>query len=97
VLRSDAGSILGDLSDGEIDAQTSAGAIELEVLGNFSRISAVSAAGSVRLTVPDGVYRIDADSSAGSTKVNVADDPDADRVIIAHSDAGNVTVDRFSG
>ncbi len=97
VLRSDAGSIHGDVSDGDVDAQTAAGGINLEVLGEFSRISAVSNAGSVRLTVPDGVYRIDADSSAGSSEVNVADDPDADRVIIAHSDAGNVTVDRFSG
>lgn len=97
VLRTEAGSIRGDLSDGDVDAQTSAGGIDLEVRGEFSRLSAVTAAGSVRLTVPDGVYRIDADSSAGSTDVNVADDPDADRVIIAHSDAGNVTVDRFSG
>jgi len=96
VLRSDAGSIHGDVSNGDVDAQTAAGGIDLEVLGDFSRISAVSNAGSVALTVPDGVYRVDADSSAGWTEVNIANDPDSDRVIIAHSDAGNVTVDRFS-
>lgn len=97
VLQSDAGSISGDVTHGDVDAQTSAGRIDLEMLGDFSRIAVVSGAGSVRLTVPDGVYRIDADSSAGWTEVNVADDPDADRVIIAHSDAGNVTVDRSQG
>jgi hypothetical protein len=97
VLRSDAGFIHGDVSDGDVDAQTSAGGIDLDVLGGFSRISAVSNAGSVVLTVPDDVYRVDAGTSAGSTEVDVADDPDATRVIIAHSDAGNVTVDRFPG
>jgi DUF4097 and DUF4098 domain-containing protein YvlB len=97
VLRSDAGFIHGNVSDGDVDAQTSAGGIDLEVRGDFSRISAVSDAGSVMLTVPDGVYRVDAESSAGSTEVDVTDDPDAARLIVAHTDAGNVTIDRSSG
>lgn len=96
VLRSDAGSIRGVMTSGDVDAQTSAGEIELEVSGEFSRISAVSDAGSVVLTVPDGVYRVDAATSAGSTEVNVANDPNASRVIVAHSGAGNVTVNPFS-
>jgi hypothetical protein len=43
------------------------------------------------------VYRVDADSSAGFTDVNVATDPEAARVIEAHSGAGNVTIDHFPG
>lgn len=93
-LRSDAGSIRGDISDGDVDAQTSAGGIDLVVLGDFSRISAVSDAGSVSLTVPDDVYRVDADTSVGRTEVNVSTAPDAARVIVARSDVGNVTIDR---
>lgn len=97
VLRTDAGWIRGVISDGDVDAQTSAGGIDLEVLGDFSRISATSNAGNVRLTVPDDVYRLDADSSAGFTEINVATDPEAARVIKAHSGAGNVTIDHFPG
>ena len=96
-LRSDAGSIRGNISDGNVDAQTSAGVIDLEVVGDFSRISAVSDAGSVELTVPDRVYRVEAETSAGRTDVNVSTAPDAARVIIARSSAGNVTIDRSTG
>lgn len=53
----------------------------------------VSDAGSVNLTVPDGVYRVDADTSAGRTEIDVATAPDATRVIVARSGAGNVTID----
>lgn len=94
-LRTDAGWIRGDISDGDVDAQTSAGGIDLEVVGDFSRISAVSDAGSVRLAVPDHVYRVDADTPVGSTRVNVTTDPGAAREIVARSDAGNVTIDRI--
>ena len=97
MLRSDAGSIRGDVSEGDVDAQTSAVGIELEVLGDFSRILAVSDAGSVHLTVPDDVYRVEAETSVGRTRVNVSTDPDAPRVIISRSSAGNVTIDRMSG
>lgn len=95
VLRTDAGSIRGEISDGDVDAETSAGGIDLEVLGAFSRISAVSDAGSVHLTVPDDVYRVEAETSAGRTDVNVSTAPDARRVIIARSSAGNVTIDHL--
>jgi hypothetical protein len=97
MLRTDAGSIRGDISDGDVDAQTSAGGIDLEIFGDFSRVSAVSDAGSVTLTVPDDVYRVEADTSVGRTDVNVSTASDAERVIVARSDAGNVTVDHLAG
>lgn len=95
MLSSDAGWIRARVSDGDVDAQTSAGSINVEIRGDFARVSAISNAGSVRVSVPDGVYRVDAETSAGSTRVNVPTDPDATRVIVARSDAGNVTVDRL--
>ncbi|HSL24775.1 MAG TPA: serine hydrolase domain-containing protein, partial [Acidimicrobiia bacterium] len=67
----------------------------LAVLGDFSRISAVSDAGSVNLTVPDDVYRVDAETSVGRIEVNVSTAPEAARVIVARSDAGNVTIDHL--
>lgn len=95
-LRTSAGGITGDVTDGDVEATTSAGTIEMTVLGDFSSISAVTSAGSVRLTVPDDVFRVDANTSAGSVSTNVATDPDADRVIVARSSAGNITIDRIS-
>ncbi len=95
VLRTEAGWIRGDISDGDVDAQTSAGGIDLEIAGDFSRVAATSDAGFVRLAVPDDVYRVEADTSAGFTQINVATDPNAARVIVARSSAGNVTVDRI--
>lgn len=96
-LRSDAGWIRGTIRDGDVDAETSAGGIDLEVRGDFSRIWAVSDAGSVNLTVPDDVYRVEADTSAGRTEINVATAPNATRVIVARSSAGNVTIDHLTG
>lgn len=95
-LRTSAGGISGDVTDGDVEATTSAGTIDMTVLGDFSSLSAVTSAGSVRLTVPDDVFRVEADTSAGSITTNLATDPDADRVIVARSSAGNVTIDRIS-
>lgn len=94
-LRSDAGWIRGDIADGDVDAQTSAGGIDLKIRGDFSLVSAVTNAGSVRLSVPNDVYRVQAETSVGSTRIDVSTDPDAARVIVARSDAGNVTIDRL--
>lgn len=92
-LRTDAGWIRGSIADGDVDAHTSAGGIDLEVRGAFSRVSAITDAGSVRLGVPDDVYRVEAETSLGSTRVDVPTDPDAARVIVARSNAGNVAVE----
>ena len=76
---------------------TEIGAVDLDVVGEFTRISAVTSAGQVRLRVPDEAYRVDADTSAGDITTNVATDPDADREIYARSSAGSITIDRRSG
>lgn len=96
VMRSDAGRIQGDVTDGDVDAETSAGGIDLQIRGEFSRVSAVSSAGSVQLGVPDEPYRVEAEASAGRTDVNVATDPEAAREIVVRSGAGNVTIDRLA-
>lgn len=96
-LRTDAGSIRGDISDGDVDAETSAGGIDLEIVGDFSHIAAVSDAGSVNLTVPDYIYRVEAETSVGRTDVNVSTAPDAERVIVARSNVGNVTINHLPG
>jgi hypothetical protein len=94
-LWTDAGWIRGSIVDGDVDARTSAGGIDLEIRGDFAVASAVTDAGSVRLSVPDDVYRVEAETSVGSTDVDVPTDPDASRLIVARSNAGNVSVDRL--
>jgi len=95
-MRTSAGDIRGSVVSGEVDAQTSAGAITLTVSGSVERLSAVTSAGAIDLTVPDDVYRVDAETSAGSTDVRVRTDPASTRLIIAHTSAGSISIHRAS-
>ncbi|MFZ0014028.1 MAG: DUF4097 family beta strand repeat-containing protein [Acidimicrobiia bacterium] len=91
-LRSSAGDIIGEISDGDVDAETSAGRIELTLLGDFSSLSAITSLGAIELTVPDDVYDVGADTSAGSVTIDVRTDPAATRRIVAESSSGSIRV-----
>jgi DUF4097 and DUF4098 domain-containing protein YvlB len=91
-LHTSAGNITGTITDGDVEAETSSGSIELTVFGDFSSLSATTSAGNVDLTVSDEVYDVDADTSAGSVSVEVSTDPSASRHIIAESSTGSITI-----
>lgn len=95
MLRSSAGSIRGTLGDGDVDAETSAGAIDLDVSGSFQSLSAQTSAGFVDLKVPDRAYRVDAETSAGRTAIGVTTNPDSPIRIFARSSAGSITIGRM--
>ncbi|HSS09672.1 MAG TPA: DUF4097 family beta strand repeat-containing protein [Acidimicrobiales bacterium] len=94
-LSSSAGDVIADsLASTEVRAQSSAGSVDVAFKIEPHHVEARSSAGPVTVIVPPGgaAYRVDAHTSAGSTKVNVRTDPQSDRVIVADSSAGDVTV-----
>jgi len=91
-LVTSAGNITGMLADGDVEAESSAGRIELTVLGEFTSLSAITSAGNVELTVPDDLYDVDADTAVGSVSINVRTDPSAGRHILAETSAGSITI-----
>jgi hypothetical protein len=94
VLRTSAGAIAGTIRDGDVEASTSAGSIDLTLEGDFRDVSAVTSAGSVHLTLPDLVYDVDASTSAGEVTIDVRTDPDSELTVHARSSAGDVTIER---
>jgi len=78
----------------DVDAESSAGGIQLDCVTPPQRLRAVSSAGGVEVVVPDEPCRVDARTSAGQTIVGVVNDPRASRTITAQSSAGSVSVRR---
>jgi DUF4097 and DUF4098 domain-containing protein YvlB len=81
-----------DLDVTAFSATTSSGSIQASLYGATERINARTSAGSVELTVPDAAYDVDADTSSGAVRIQVTDEPDAARLISAHTSSGDVTV-----
>ena len=76
-----------------VRAQTDAGNVSLDIVGQPTRTEARSDAGNVRVVVPYGPYRVDAAAGAGNVKVEgVIRDDLAPQAIDALTDAGDVTV-----
>ncbi|HEY8548057.1 MAG TPA: hypothetical protein VIL36_23525 [Acidimicrobiales bacterium] len=93
--RSDAGSVTGvGLRSAHVTADSDAGSVSLDFARAPTAVAATSDAGTVEVVVPpDGeVYKVTADSDAGNVTTAVATAPDADRTIVATSDAGSVHV-----
>jgi hypothetical protein len=94
-LSSSAGHVDGvRLGSASVQADSSAGSVELSFTSAPTSVKATSSAGSVEVLLPhDGeAYRVDADSSAGSSEVSVRTDPSSSRTVVAHSSAGGVEV-----
>lgn len=87
-----AGTISGEVDRGTVVASTSAGSIGLTVTEQVDHLSATTQAGSVDLVVPDVVYAVDARTTLGRTHIQVDTAEDADHVIEARSEVGNVSV-----
>ena len=87
-----AGSINGEIDRGTVVASTSAGSIGLTVTEQVDHLSATTQAGGIDLVVPDVVYAVDARTSLGRTHIQVDTADDADHVIEARSDVGNISV-----
>jgi DUF4097 and DUF4098 domain-containing protein YvlB len=73
-------------------ATTSSGSIQASLYGATERVNARTSSGSVDLTVPDATYNVDADTSSGQVRIQVTDEPDAARLISAHTSSGDVTI-----
>ncbi|WP_426564888.1 DUF4097 family beta strand repeat-containing protein [Angustibacter sp. McL0619] len=94
-LSSSAGHVDGvRLGSANVQADSSAGSVELSFSTAPTSVKATSSAGSVAVLLPQGdeAYRVEADSSAGSSDVSVRTDPSSSRTIVAHSSGGSVDV-----
>jgi hypothetical protein len=94
-LSSSNGSITADnLGSTDVQAGSSNGSLRLVFAVEPRHVQANSSNGSVTVSVPpvSGPYRVDAHSSNGTTRLDVRTDPQSDRLIVAHSSNGSVTV-----
>lgn len=73
-------------------ARSEGGAIDLDVVGDPTRIEAVSDNGDVRVLVPFGTYRVDVDSGGTDRVEGLLRDDLAPQRIDASSDSGDVRV-----
>jgi hypothetical protein len=83
----------------EVTADSDNGRVSLTFAAAPRNVEATTDHGSVEVVVPDDatVYRVDVGSDLGGTDVGVRTDPDSDRVIVARSDVGRVSVRYPSG
>ncbi len=94
-VTSTAGSLnIVDYRADEVEIESTAGSVDLELSVLPSRISLTSTAGSQRVLLPDGEYRIDAEATAGKVNLDAPSDPDADRIYRFRSTAGSITIER---
>jgi hypothetical protein len=94
-LRSSAGRIEGSrLRSPSVNAQTSAGAVDLGFVAAPRAVTARSAAGHVRVEVPrtGDLYRVDAQSSVEEADIGVETSSTSDRVLMLSSSTGSVEV-----
>jgi DUF4097 and DUF4098 domain-containing protein YvlB len=92
-VKTESGSIDAiDLDVAAFSATTSSGSIQASLSGATERVNARTSAGNVELTVPDAAYNVDADTSSGTVRIQVTDEPDATRLISAHTSSGDVTI-----
>jgi Toastrack DUF4097 len=93
-LKSAAGDIdARTVSAPRIELRSSAGDVSAELGEPADRLLAETSAGDISLLVPDLVYRVDASSSAGDVDDSgMRTSPDAPRLILARSGAGDVRV-----
>jgi Putative adhesin len=92
-VKTDSGNI--DATDLDVTffaATTSSGNIHASLYGATERVKARTSAGSVELTVPDATYNVDADTSSGQVRIQVTDEPNAPRLISAHTSSGDVSI-----
>lgn len=80
--------------DGEVaHVRTVAGEIVVDATATTRALDLRSTAGSIRVSIDDREpLRVDATTTAGGTRVTVAQDPDADRVVVAETVAGAIEV-----
>jgi len=97
-VRSAAGDIIGHrLGSRHVKLSSSAGLVSVGFGSVPDSVTATSAAGQVRIMLPrtgtgiDG-YQVQADTDAGRRIVSVAEDSAGRHSIVAHSDAGDVSV-----
>jgi hypothetical protein len=94
-VTTQAGKVHGTgLASGDVEVQSNAGGLTLAFDAPPGRVQARTNAGSVELSVPDERYAVDASSSVGRVQLEVANDPDAPRRLLAHTNAGAVWVRR---
>jgi Putative adhesin len=81
-----------------VQARTGGGSVELSFTYPPGRVSADSGGGDVNVAVPGGpAYQVDAGTGGGETTIDVRTDPQAERVIHAHSGGGDVHVYAVNG
>lgn len=81
-----------NLHSANVDAQASAGAIDLAFSVAPARVMAHSKAGAVSVEVPAGTYAVDARVTVGAIHINVANNPNAANHLTLTADVGAVTV-----
>jgi DUF4097 and DUF4098 domain-containing protein YvlB len=94
-MDSDAGSVSAvDVASSDVEATSDAGGVSVQFSSEPERVRADSDAGGVELVLPpdSGPYQVEADSSAGGVNNSVNTSQTSDRIIVASSDAGSVTV-----
>jgi DUF4097 and DUF4098 domain-containing protein YvlB len=93
--KTSAGDIEGDgLAARRVEAQTSAGDIDLTLGEAPERLELRTSAGDIDVVAPDETYDVDADTSAGEVDTELRTDPDAPRVIEARTSAGDISLRR---
>lgn len=82
-----------------VDARSENGSVRLAFAESPTSVTARTSNGSVEVVVPDGdeAYRVEAESFVGGTDTAVRTDPGSERVIVALSRTGSVTVRYPSG
>ena len=95
-LQSDAGNINGTVESRYCVADTDAGNISLTFNETPDEIDVSTNSGNIRLKVPEGSYQVDTRVDLGNTDVdNLTQDSDAQRLITAETDSGNIEIIGF--
>ena len=77
----------------DVSAKTDSGDVELAFAGVPAVVNGETASGNVTVFVPPGPsYNVQADTVSGNRSVTVGQDPASQKVVIAHSASGDVTV-----
>lgn len=93
-VRTTAGAVrLSDFSGTTATVATTAGEIEVDAGATTRHLDLRTTAGSVDVRIDDREpLRVDIDTTVGSQSATVAQDPDADRTVVARTTAGEISV-----
>ncbi len=82
------------ISSLDYKAQTTSGKINLEAIAQPNNVAVRTATGviSVRLPERPAPYKIEASSGSGKLTLDLKNTPDAQRVVKAQSDSGNINI-----